>query len=218
VKKALDYAVVKTLAENDVARFVFLRPTSFYVLSAVLEAVQYRIQWQNLGDDLSDSQWDEAQAWVAQAASELMGNSMIGMIAPFWCRDVLPEGWLICDGTAYDKEDYPNLWAVTPDSKRGDDWFTVPNLINRFVYGGGYSEESDTGGESSHTLTVDEIPSHNHGLYLTGDLDVEGVGVPQPNAAQLSPVITLYTASTGGGNGHNNIPPYLQLVYGIAAW
>lgn len=70
------------------------------------------------------------------------------------------------------------------------------------------------GGEAKHKLTVSEMPSHSHELY--GCLD--GVDHNVTNTgnewAQFSTswTRTEYIKAAGGGQAHNNMPPY-RAVY-----
>ena len=69
-----------------------------------------------------------------------------------------------------------------------------------------------TGGESTHTLTVNEMPSHNHAVSsgwadLTGtDRIVYSAKNGGYNDYGLGNV--PFIQSTGGGAAHNNMPPY----------
>ncbi len=71
----------------------------------------------------------------------------------------------------------------------------------------------DTGGEETHTLTVDEMPSHNHdGGILINNTVSGGARYYFPassttNGTNVSN--SLIIGNTGGGQAHNNMQPYI---------
>ncbi|MBS4930767.1 MAG: BppU family phage baseplate upper protein [Clostridiales bacterium] len=67
-----------------------------------------------------------------------------------------------------------------------------------------------TGGAKTHTLTVQEIPPHEH------DLNAVNEGVDNPNGGyhpgwtfNKQYTAQVMSASTGGGQAHNNLQPYI---------
>jgi microcystin-dependent protein len=80
-----------------------------------------------------------------------------------------PEGWLLCDGqTSLNDKKYEEL-------KKAINLDTTPDLRSRFVVGAGQGGGTDKtgnrwsnysvgnkGGEETHTLTVDQMPNHDH--------------------------------------------------------
>jgi|TARA_R110002126_G_scaffold272094_1_gene416214 hypothetical protein len=65
------------------------------------------------------------------------------------------------------------------------------------------------GGAKTHTLSVDEIPSHTHGISNFEDPTGTGSNGSANGASSFS---TVNTDATGGGGAHNNLQPYV-VVY-----
>lgn len=212
-----DLAVFAPWVNNAAGCVSHMQPASACLLLAAIEELNSREKWCDGVNELNDTQWDTVQAWIDGAAKDAIGRNMIGAIVAM-CRETFPPGILLCDGATYDKDDYPLLYDALPSGMKTANDFTLPDLRAMFVRGGDVTDIGDTGGEDTHTLTVGELASHRHGVYIGGDLDVEGVGVPQPNAAQLSPIVLTYTAYEGDGDPHENRPAYYTLAYGIIAW
>ncbi|GAJ06419.1 unnamed protein product, partial [marine sediment metagenome] len=140
----------------------------------------------------------------------------IGQISSFLGE--LPTFWLPLDGETNDKDDYPELWEALDDQYKDSTTFTLPDLSDLFlaVAGDGVYGLGDTGGEETHTLTIAEMPGHTH-TYTPPlvDIDLEAVGVPDVAAARLG--IPTATGSTGGGDAHENRPPFHAVTMGIFA-
>ena len=124
-----------------------------------------------------------------------------------------PTGWLLCDGSAVSRTTYADLFAIigtTFGVGNGSTTFNLPDLRDRFVVGAGTSyNNNDTGGEATHVLTIDEMPAHSHGIYIG----------PQAGGGRPATYHTdsynqqINTTSVGGGQPHNNLPPYIGLTF-----
>lgn len=101
---------------------------------------------------------------------------------------------------------YQSMNATSPASSIGGTW----TKIKTFLY------EADTakqvGGEATHTLTISEMPTHNHRTINTdciynSNSGANRITVSTGTTATLSQSHFTVTNS-GGGQPHNNLPPY----------
>lgn len=114
---------------------------------------------------------------------------------------------------------------INPATYFGGKW---EQLKDRFLLCAGDTYKAGaTGGEATHVLTANEIPSHRHstsngvrGAVLNWDNNTSGTyyGHKAYEGSYASSFANnlgdMNTGYTGGNGGHNNMPPYL-VVY---AW
>lgn len=100
--------------------------------------------------------------------------------------------------------------STSPALLFGGTWEQVKD---KFVLAAGdtYTVNS-TGGEATHTLIVNEMPSHKHQWqgYWTINKGASGQAVTARGRDwQAGDPLEDVTTLTGGGQAHNNMPPYI---------
>jgi len=109
---------------------------------------------------------------------------------------------------------YISINSTNPSILFGGQWEQIKDL---FLLGAGDTYNAgSTGGEATHTLSINEIPSHNHNTskqaYAYQDLSYGVDGAFFKGTKRDGYTIPDNTANVGGGQAHNNMPPYL-VVY-----
>lgn len=93
-----------------------------------------------------------------------------------------------------------------PSTLFGGAWVRIENAFLWATTSGGVIGQ--TGGESEHTLTVNEMPAHSHGsVYSQHAPGTKGQAWYTTAGTNLA----YGAVSTGGGAAHNNMPPYIQV-------
>lgn len=103
---------------------------------------------------------------VANALAALVPAGTINQTA----RATAPSGYLLCDGSAVSRTTYSALFdaiGTAYGSGDGSTTFNIPNLKGRVPVGYDPSQTEfdalgETGGAKTHTLSINEMPSHTH--------------------------------------------------------
>lgn len=112
---------------------------------------------------------------------------------------------------------YPigSIYISTTDTNPGTLFTgTWEKIENRFLLASGSSYQlGSTGGEATHKLTINELPSHTHnasaGQFISTSPNVTPGTLMSFDSGQYKRYSMNSTSSTGGSKAHNNMPPYL---------
>jgi len=127
-----------------------------------------------------------------------------GSIIAFY-GDQIPPGWRICDGNN-----------------------GTPDLRGRFILGSGQGngltnrQYNTSGGSETHTLTINEMPSHNHNIinnvefqeyHPTRFRSQSGDRSGWYGGENIHNLRNMTLSNTGNGQPHNNMPPFYVLKW-----
>jgi microcystin-dependent protein len=158
-----------------------------------------------------------------------MAQPYVGEIRMF-AGNFAPAGWMFCGGQLLPISEYETLFQLIGTTYGGDgeSTFGVPDLRGRLpIHQGGGFTIGETGGVETVTLTVAQMPAHNHPMLAS-----QAAGANNDPSGQLTaqhPTMSLYAAidpsvplspsviSIAGGNQpHSNIQPYLCVSFIIS--
>jgi len=222
------YSAINALASGDTGHFVYLDAWSCSLLDSMLSQERPLYLWANDQNPLTESEIDDLDNKLSTAQGQLM-QPLVGLIMPI-CTLTAPEGTLICDGSTYERDDYPNLYdALDPVYRLSGTQFVVPDLRERFILGSGASHaDNTTGGSFEHVQTSGELAAHTHTDVPHAHTEITSVptaiaigpGVPAPSAipgAGLTGTASVTINSAGNSEPMDITPPFLALRFVVVA-
>jgi hypothetical protein len=126
-------------------------------------------------------------------------------------KDVVPDqdgNWTMFDAIWPVGSIYISATSTSPAELFGGEWSQIED---RFLLAAGSTYKfGSTGGEAEHTLTVDEMPEHDH--WGVARFSYQAISGTHPSASETSAKSNyLKTDKAGGDEPHNNMPPYLAV-------
>ena len=119
-------------------------------------------------------------------------------ITPFDIYNLYPVGSI-----------YMSVNSTNPSNYFGGTWDPIKDTF-LLACGDTYANGA-TGGEATHQLKIEEMPSHNHAIEMTtGGVRYQIERVPFGNQSVWGNS-NIPIKPTGGNQPHNNMPPYLAV-------
>lgn len=154
----------------------------------------------------------------------------IGTIAE-WGATTPPNNWLLLNGQAVSRVTYSELFSLygtTYGAGDGSTTFNLPDFRGRVGVGlsdgdSDFGTLGQTGGEKTHTMTVEEMPSHQHTINYRSGIVSDYLGGSTADfglAYEGQSVTGTYSGvmnNTGGLQAHNNLQPYITTNYIVKA-
>lgn len=170
----------------------------------------------------------------ASAAATQGTEPYIGEVLLF-AGNFAPKGWALCNGQILAINQNQALFSLlgTTYGGNGVTTFALPDLRDRVPIhqgqGPGLTNRTpgERAGEASHTLTLQELPAHSHGVRASTDYGTQvnpagmypsrnPAAIPEYAASADVAMAPLAIGSAGSSQAHGNLQPYLGLNYIIA--
>lgn len=132
----------------------------------------------------------------------------------------IPLGWVLCDGDNGTPDLRDKFIVGAREDNNDESQTNVTGILSKF---GGNVSHNHSGFTESHTLTINEIPSHDHAENPDVSIDlINSKGLygsnPGGHASMFSPLPR--TGKTGGSQGHRHgissdvhVPPFYALAF-----
>ena len=149
-----------------------------------------------------------------------------------------PRGWALCDGQILPINQNQALFSLLGNTYGGDGRtsFGLPDLRGRVPIHRSSTSPTQPdrnigvkGGEEEHVLSANELPPHRHSLPASGNqatlTDPEGAALAgralfsnsfYSNIGPQNPMKSGLIGSEGAAQGHENMQPFLTVMYVIA--
>ena len=168
---------------------------------------------------------------VSRANEPFIGQLMI------FGGNFCPRGWANADGQLMQISQYQALFSLFGTMYGGDGrtTFGLPDLRGRVPLhvgqGSGLTNrhQGSKGGEENHTLSLAELPSHQHLVYASPDSATETTAqgnlpattkrlpiYAKPSRTRPVPLSSNSMGRAGGSRKHNVMQPFQTLRYCVA--
>lgn len=147
-----------------------------------------------------------------------------------------PRGWANCDGQLLAISQYNALFSLLGTTYGGDGRtsFGLPELRGRVAMHTGNGpgltprQQGQKSGQETVIITVPQMAPHSHSgslnistetgeeATIAGQYLASHAGAFNEDASPGQTLNGVVTTNTGGGQGHNNLPPYTVVRYIIA--
>ena len=141
-----------------------------------------------------------------------------------------PRGWALCNGQLLPINQNQGLFSLLGTTFGGDGQvnFALPDLRGRTpIHVGSGHVLGERSGESAHTLSISEIPTHTHVLTASSTAGTQQIPVGNLFAvtanqlyhladSALTALAPQTVSNVGGSQAHLNMQPFLTLSFCIA--
>jgi microcystin-dependent protein len=143
-----------------------------------------------------------------------------------------PRGWALCNGQLLPINQNQALFSLLGTTFGGDGRvnFALPDLRGRTpIHVGSGHTLGERGGEQAHTLSISELPTHQHAWQanstpstatntpstttVLGKSAGDNAWGPATNLVAMNPA---EISNTGGSQAHLNMQPFLTISFCIA--